>query len=154
DTVDSVTSYALPANVENLRLTGIEDIDGTGNELDNVLTGNSGINTLIGGPGNDTYYVQNVGDVVIENPGEGKDVVFAKVSWTLPGNVENLSFDASGLGDSEVLGENSVANLTSAPSGLGDSVATDNSVAPATSLQLTGFTISSVIISQPTFPFV
>ena len=50
-------------NVENLTLTGSGDIDGTANEVANVLTGNSGDNelsglagddTIIGGGGNDT----------------------------------------------------------------------------------------------------
>jgi len=41
--------------------------------------------------GNDTYIVDNAGDVVIENPGEGTDAIQASVSYTLPDNVENLS---------------------------------------------------------------
>ena len=40
--------------MENLTLTGISNINGTGNRLDNTLTGNSGNNTLTGNAGNDT----------------------------------------------------------------------------------------------------
>ncbi|MBR0556595.1 hypothetical protein J5J10_12985 [Ciceribacter sp. L1K23] len=55
DTVRASRSYRLTANVENLVLTGTDDIDGTGNVLNNVITGNSGDNTLDGGgTGNDT----------------------------------------------------------------------------------------------------
>ena len=36
-------------------LTGIADIDGTGNGLDNTITGNSGMNVLTGGDGDDIY---------------------------------------------------------------------------------------------------
>lgn len=54
DTVQAEFSYTLGANLENLTLTGDADIDGTGNELNNVLTGNDGDNIFNGGLGNDT----------------------------------------------------------------------------------------------------
>jgi VCBS repeat-containing protein len=92
DTINSSVSYTLGANVENLTLTGSAAIDGTGNNLNNVITGNNAANILTGGLGNDTYYVDNAGDVVIENSGEGNDtVVTALASYTLGANVENLT---------------------------------------------------------------
>lgn len=54
DTVSSRLTYTLPANVENLTLTATDVINGTGNELANVITGSSAANQLNGGAGNDT----------------------------------------------------------------------------------------------------
>ncbi|HBE21112.1 MAG TPA: Ig family protein, partial [Cyanobacteria bacterium UBA11149] len=53
DTINSSVTYTLSDNVENLTLTGINPIDGTGNNLNNRLIGNSANNTLTGGEGND-----------------------------------------------------------------------------------------------------
>jgi trimeric autotransporter adhesin len=96
DEVESSLTYSLGANVENLRLTGNADIDGTGNGLDNVLTDNAGVNHLRGGAGNDIYVISNAGDSVSENFGEGTDAVLASVSYTLSANVENLTLTGSG----------------------------------------------------------
>jgi Ca2+-binding RTX toxin-like protein len=48
----------LPGNVENLRLTGSADIDGSGNGLANVIYANSGSNVLNGRSGADTASYQ------------------------------------------------------------------------------------------------
>ncbi|NJD07806.1 MAG: hypothetical protein FIA97_15120 [Methylococcaceae bacterium] len=108
DLVQAGVTYALQPNVENLTLTGTAAINGTGNELANVLTGNGAINTLIGGAGNDRLdgkagadnllgglgddaYVADVAtDVITENAGEGVDTVETALTWTLGANLENL----------------------------------------------------------------
>lgn len=54
DLVRSPVSYTDPANVENLTLTGVAAINGTGNAGANLLTGNAAANTLSGLAGNDT----------------------------------------------------------------------------------------------------
>jgi Ca2+-binding RTX toxin-like protein len=90
DTVQSAVSYTLGANLENLTLTGTGVINATGNNLDNVLRGNASGNTLIGGPGNDTYYISGLSDDAVENAGEGTDTVVSPESYTLSTNLENL----------------------------------------------------------------
>jgi Ca2+-binding RTX toxin-like protein len=49
DTVRSRISLTLAANTENLVLTGINAINGTGNDQSNVIVGNVSANTLDGG---------------------------------------------------------------------------------------------------------
>jgi Ca2+-binding RTX toxin-like protein len=62
-------------------------IGGAGNDL---LDGGYGADTMIGGSGSDTYTVDNPGDVVTENAGQGTDTVKSSVSHTLGDNVEKL----------------------------------------------------------------
>ncbi|WP_324779516.1 calcium-binding protein [Thiobacillus sedimenti] len=53
DLVQALTTYTLGSNVEHLTLMNSSVIDGTGNELNNILTGNGASNTLKGGAGDD-----------------------------------------------------------------------------------------------------
>ena len=55
------------------------------------LDGGPGADVLTGGPGNDTYTVETPGDLVVELPGEGTDLVNSTISWTLGPNLENLT---------------------------------------------------------------
>jgi trimeric autotransporter adhesin len=134
-TID-LTSTASLQNVENVTLLGAGAFNVTGNALANVLTGNAAANTLIGGAGNDTlnggvgadimsgglgndtYVVDNVGDIVTENSGEGTaDLVQSAVSFTLGANIENLtltgagSINATGNALNNVLTGNGAANV-------------------------------------------
>ncbi|WP_374274044.1 M10 family metallopeptidase C-terminal domain-containing protein [Brevundimonas sp.] len=116
DEVRSSVSYSLGGRfVEVLTLTGSADIDGTGNSLANVLTGNSGVNRLIGGGGNDIYYVQTEGDVAVEHNGQGSDHVYSSVSYDLRGQyVEHLTL--VGEADLTAVG-NSLANFLAGNAG-------------------------------------
>ena len=90
DTVFSSVTYGLGLNVENLVLTGSAAIDGTGNDLNNTLTGNSAANVLMGLAGNDTYVI-SAGDTVVESANNGTDTVVSSLTHTLAANVENLT---------------------------------------------------------------
>jgi Ca2+-binding RTX toxin-like protein len=76
-----------PANVQgNLRDNVI-----TGNAANNGLDGGEGADTLFGSLGNDQYFVDNLGDVVIEEPDDGSiDEIIAYISYTLPDHIETL----------------------------------------------------------------
>lgn len=119
--VNFAANYTLTAQVENLFLSGVngtENINGTGNSLDNVIRANGGNNVLLGlagndsidggagndtldggtgfdslsgGVGNDLYIVENVSDVVVEQLNAGTDTVQSSVTHVLAGNVENLT---------------------------------------------------------------
>ncbi|MBY5578872.1 RTX toxin, partial [Rhizobium leguminosarum] len=112
DTVrTTLASYMLGSDVENLTYIGTVAFVGTGNSLDNTITGGAAIDTLsggvgndtlngaagadrlIGGAGGDTYIVDNAGDLVTENANEGIDTVRTNLSaYTLGANVENLTY--------------------------------------------------------------
>ena len=106
DTVQSSVTYTLATNVDNLVLTGTDNLNGTGNTLSNTLTGNSGNNTLnggtgadslTGGDGNDIYIVDNADDSVFESLNGGTDTVRTSVTiLALSANVENLNLTGSG----------------------------------------------------------
>jgi uncharacterized delta-60 repeat protein len=104
DTVQTSTTYALDANLENVLLIGSGNINATGNAANNVLTGNDGANDLTGGAGNDTYVV-GVGDSVVESASEGTDTVQSAITWTLADNTENLTLtgaaNLSGTGNTD-----------------------------------------------------
>lgn len=116
--VSSATSFTLAAGSKNLLLTGNANVDGTGNDLGNVITGNTGNNhlyggagddtlsdgygadTMAGGTGNDVYYINNPGklepDLIVEKAGEGIDTVVSSSGYTLTANVENLVLTGKG----------------------------------------------------------
>ena len=104
DVVFAAVNYALTPEVETLVLQGTADLQGFGNGLANTIFGNTGNNlidggsgadVMAGGLGNDTYFVDNVADAVVEGAGNGADAVFASVNYGLSDNVETLVLQGS-----------------------------------------------------------
>ncbi len=96
--------------MENLLLTGVSAINGTGNALKNVITGNAsnnvldgaaGADLLTGGDGSDSYYVDDAADRVVETNADqqvgGIDTVLSSLaSYTLGPTWKTSSSPAQG----------------------------------------------------------
>lgn len=130
DTIKTGMGYGLESgsHVENLTLTGSGNIDGTGNEIANILIGNAGnnildggvdattaiIDTMRGGLGDDIYIVRDAKDVETELANQGTDTVRSFITYTLASNFENLELQ----GSANINGTgNSLANLLTGNSG-------------------------------------
>ncbi len=60
------------------------------------LKGGAGADAMSGGTGDDTYVVDNAGDTTNEAGGDGVDLVWSAVSWTLGAGFENATLAAPG----------------------------------------------------------
>lgn len=105
-------SFSLGAEVEEASVLSTAAIHLLGNAIANRLTGNAAANrlegldgddyldgkgggdTLIGGDGDDVYVVDNLGDILVEGSGEGRDRVDLALSvgarvYTLAANIDD-----------------------------------------------------------------
>ena len=102
-------TFVLGLNIEDLAFTGLGAFNGTGNILDNLISGGASNDSLFGGSGNDTlngsagsdaltggagddvYFVDSTTDVVTEASNSGSDEIRTSLaSYTLTANFENL----------------------------------------------------------------
>ncbi len=93
-----VVNFTLPNHVENLDLYYTMRTSGTGNALDNRITGsvfwqyyNGNATSLSGLGGNDTYVISIPLTNVIEAAGAGNDTIETRIDFVLPDNVENIT---------------------------------------------------------------
>ncbi|MCX7256971.1 MAG: alpha/beta hydrolase-fold protein [Polaromonas sp.] len=98
-------------------------IGGTGNDW---LNAGAGADTMDGGTGNDLYYVDAIGDIVIESSSlvTEIDAVYSSITYGLSTNVENLtltgslSINGSGNSLNNIITGNSAANMLYGYSGI------------------------------------
>ena len=95
DLVKSSVSYALGTHIENLTLTGVAAVSGTGNELANVIEGNAAANVLNGGAGNDVLVGGGGNDTLVG--GSGSDFFVFKVAANAINNLDTVIDFQSGL---------------------------------------------------------
>ncbi|NTJ41822.1 family 16 glycosylhydrolase [Agrobacterium larrymoorei] len=74
DTINTWMSYTLPDNFENLVVTG-DGRHAFGNELDNIITGGTGSQTIDGGAGNDVLIGGGGADTFVFKKGNGTDLI-------------------------------------------------------------------------------
>lgn len=123
DTVQSSVTRTLGDNLENLTLTGVEAINGTGNSLNNVLIGNSANNTLTGDGGADTLTGGLGADTFVFKPDLNDPLFTDTVTDFTPGDGDVFAFgpvpldqgfiDVPAPGTSAILGNaaNALLNL-------------------------------------------
>ena len=113
---DAEPAQILQGTPKNDILDATKDGAGTG---DDSLNGLKGIDTMIGGDGDDTYFVDNIKDVITEgdqsqsNAGDDDLVHSIATAYTLPANVEHLIIDgkSKGNGTGNVLDNKLIGNL-------------------------------------------
>lgn len=103
----SLSGYILAANVERAFGSTAANVQRSfwGNALDNylegadgndLLRGGAGIDTMVGGKGDDYYEINETGDIIIEQAGEGDDrIQVYAAAYTLPANVERMIYVGS-----------------------------------------------------------
>jgi Ca2+-binding RTX toxin-like protein len=124
----AVNNYAGTSTYDFTTVTNVNKItDGNdvlvGTNINDKLNGGKGADSMKGGLGSDTYYVDNIGDKVIENKSAGTDTVYSSISFILGPNVENLtltskaSINGTGNAINNTLIGNSAANKLSGLAG-------------------------------------
>jgi Ca2+-binding RTX toxin-like protein len=83
----------------------------TGGVGDDLIDGGPGADRMVGASNNDTYIVDDPGDVVVETSGQGSDTVRSSINYTLPANVEHLQLlGAATTGTGNTLSNNITGN--------------------------------------------
>ena len=101
----------------NDTIYGLDDNDRLYGEAgDDILDGGVGADIMTGGLDDDTYYVDDASDSVVENAGEGYDMVYSSVGGTMAANTEEFrligteAIDAVGTDANDIIHGNDADN--------------------------------------------
>ena len=100
-----------PVSLIENAISGLGNDTLRGNAADNMLNGGGGADAMAGLAGNDSYVVDNPGDVVFEIPGEGIDTLWTSVNRGLDNDFEAIvlfgaATDAGGNGQDNIVSGN------------------------------------------------
>jgi len=115
-TWENNVGIAFGTIIENVIGSAFSDVI-SGNDVANRIDGGKGADLMSGGRGDDTYFVDNVRDVVTELSSAGSDIINSTISYVLGANTEYLNLigsaaiNATGNGLANTLTGNSGANL-------------------------------------------
>jgi Ca2+-binding RTX toxin-like protein len=97
-TIETNATAVLSRDALNLKLIGIENVNGTGNSLSNFIVGNKGENVLSGGAGNDSLFGGLGNDELIA--GTGNDKLVGNSGYdTMIGGSGDDRYSVSSTGD-------------------------------------------------------
>jgi len=97
--VVSTANFSLVSNVDDLTFTGTANLSGLGNYATDIITSNTGTDTLVGRSlvGSDTFVVNNANDIVTETYDGSTALVISDANWTLGTHFSDLTLTASGI---------------------------------------------------------
>ena len=121
DRVETSIDYSLGSNIEDLWLTGLKDLKGTGNGLNNIILGNAGNNQLIGGAGDDVL-LGGLGQDSLDG-GSGNDTA----SYSTASTAVNVNLKTGSGSSGEALGDKLVGIENLEGSAFADQLTGDDS---------------------------
>ncbi|TAL38794.1 MAG: calcium-binding protein [Alphaproteobacteria bacterium] len=83
-----------------------------GGDGDDTLDGGTGADTMAGGDGDDSYIVDGIGDIIIENTDEGEDTLTVAASYTLSSTAEVEIINLTGAGGQSFTASDTANEIT------------------------------------------
>lgn len=99
--LNSAGQAASPGHIDTIILTGSADLNGTGDQHDNLIVGNDGNNHLHAGDGNDTVLSGNGDDMIMLQDGDDTAIINGSGTKTVNGGAGDDHFVVIGQDGSD-----------------------------------------------------